>query len=299
MRLFFAGMYVMVFVGCAGNFSPADTGHGSWVYWLQNISIEQLENSSSAVVVIDYSADGSEQNAFSRADITRLRESGKTVLCYLSIGEAEDYRWYWDSSWDTSPPAFIGPENPDWPGNYKVEYWQEQWYNYYLLPYIDTILEAGYDGLYLDIVDAYYYWGVRRNDLGFYADSMIDLVSSISDYCRARSGSDFLIIPQNALGIYTDAALGKALSYQQTVSGAGVESIFFNSDEAVSEYRLDLLREWVSGNKLILNVEYISENDINLYLNRYYNAGVYMHLYRGAPDAALSELQNPVPGTGE
>ena len=45
------------------------------------------------------------------------------VLAYLSIGEAEDYRGYWDPSWvDASgvpipgvAPAWLGAENPECP----------------------------------------------------------------------------------------------------------------------------------------------------------------------------------------
>ena len=49
----------------------------------------------------------------------------RIVLAYLSIGEAEDYRSYWQRDWSVSPPAWLGAENPDWPGNYAVNYWDE------------------------------------------------------------------------------------------------------------------------------------------------------------------------------
>ena len=83
----------------------------------------------------------------------------------MSIGEAENYRWYWQKSWDANrngkpdagAPAWLGPSNPDWPGNYKVRYWDAGWQEL-VYAYIDKVLDAGYDGVYLDIVDAYQYW---------------------------------------------------------------------------------------------------------------------------------------------
>ncbi len=82
----------------------------------------------------------------------------RIVLCYMSIGEAEDYRWYWVPSWAADPPSWLGPENPDWPGNYLVEYWDPEWQAIiYGSPdaYLDRIIAAGFDGVYLDKVDSF------------------------------------------------------------------------------------------------------------------------------------------------
>jgi cysteinyl-tRNA synthetase len=73
--------------------------------------------------VIDYSRDGSDEGRFTAAEISALRdggEGGRTVLAYLSVGEAESYRSYWDPAWESEPPPWIGPTNPDWEGNHKV-----------------------------------------------------------------------------------------------------------------------------------------------------------------------------------
>ncbi len=60
-------------------------------------------------------------------EIAQLKSAGKTVLAYVSIGEAEDCRWYWDSAWENDPPEWLGPENPEWEGNYPVKFWYPQW----------------------------------------------------------------------------------------------------------------------------------------------------------------------------
>jgi cysteinyl-tRNA synthetase len=85
----------------------------------------------------------------------------RLVFSYMSIGEAEDYRYYWDDSWEDDPPSWLDDENPDWEGNYKVRYWDPTWQGYIYGndgAYVDRILQAGFDGAYLDLIDAYEYY---------------------------------------------------------------------------------------------------------------------------------------------
>ncbi len=93
----------------------------------------------------------------------KIKKNGGTrlVICYMSIGEAEDYRYYWKSEWETNPPPWLDKENPDWPGNYKVKYWYKDWQDIICGAgdsYLKKIIDAGFDGVYLDIIDAYEYF---------------------------------------------------------------------------------------------------------------------------------------------
>ncbi len=79
----------------------------------------------------------------------------------MSIGEAEDYRYYWQTSWSTTKPAWLDAENPEWKGNYKVKYWYSDWQKLIYgndSSYTKKILNAGFDGVYLDIIDAFEYY---------------------------------------------------------------------------------------------------------------------------------------------
>ena len=103
--------------------------------------------------------------AFTVSEITQLKEKQnggeRLVLSYMSIGEAEDYRYYWQPNWATDPPAWLDGENPDWEGNYKVQYWLEDWQNIIMgteNSYLKKILDAGFNGVYLDIIDAFEYY---------------------------------------------------------------------------------------------------------------------------------------------
>lgn len=98
-------------------------------------------------------------------DVTSLskKASGgnRLVIAYMSIGEAEDYRYYWKSDWNNNKPIWIAGENPAWLGNYKVKYWESEWQSIIFgsnESYLDLIIESGFDGVYLDIIDAFEYF---------------------------------------------------------------------------------------------------------------------------------------------
>ncbi len=90
----------------------------------------------------------------------KKKHSGKRrlVLAYMSIGEAEDYRYYWKKEWHMTNPSWIVDENSRWKGNYRVKYWNQTWHDIVYAQkgsYLDIILENGFDGVYLDVVDAF------------------------------------------------------------------------------------------------------------------------------------------------
>lgn len=98
---------------------------------------------------------------FTKEQIKELKtkkDGGKRIiLAYLSIGEAEDYRFYWDKNWDKSKPDWIVDENSYWQGNYIVKYWATEWKNI-IKNYQKKLDDIGVDGYLLDTVDTYYYF---------------------------------------------------------------------------------------------------------------------------------------------
>ena len=104
-----------------------------------------------------------------QVSLLRKKPSGKRriVLAYMSIGEAEDYRYYWKPEWKRKKPVFLERENPQWKGNYKVKYWMDEWKEIisgrpagtgFEKSYLKKIIEAGFDGVYLDVIDAAHYF---------------------------------------------------------------------------------------------------------------------------------------------
>lgn len=92
---------------------------------------------------------------------TKANGGSRLIIAYMSIGEAEDYRYYWQAEWEIDPPAWLAEENPEWSGNYKVQYWNKDWQNIICGKddsYLKKIVVVGFDGVYLDVIDAFEYF---------------------------------------------------------------------------------------------------------------------------------------------
>ncbi|MFD1552838.1 hypothetical protein DNU06_08255 [Putridiphycobacter roseus] len=105
-----------------------------------------------------------EEVLLTKEEVVRLQTkpngAKRLVIAYMSIGEAEDYRFYWHEEWQKkkNAPTWLYEENKQWKGNYKVFYWEKAWQNIIFGDengYLDKVLSAGFDGTYLDIIDAY------------------------------------------------------------------------------------------------------------------------------------------------
>jgi len=100
-------------------------------------------------IVDSFCAD--EKLDFSDVQRLQVKPNGerRQVIAYMSIGEAETYRYYWNESWKRSKPAWLKKENPLWKGNYKVAYWHPEWQKIIFGTedsYLQKILDAGFDG---------------------------------------------------------------------------------------------------------------------------------------------------------
>ena len=185
----------------------------------------------------------------------------------MSIGEAEDYRWYWQRSWDgdrdgrpdAGAPAWLGRSNPDWPGNYKVRYWDSAWHKL-VYDYVDKVLAAGYDGVYLDIVDAYQYWepgGPGAPDYPDAEDDMVDFVKDVANYARVtQNHPNFQVFVQDA------EELSRHPDYVQAVSGIGKEDLFYNGNhrQPADEVRWSVqqLDRFKAAGKPVLVTDYVT-----------------------------------------
>jgi len=79
-----------------------------FLYQLQNLDLTAIRDTAYDLVVIDYSADGSAAGEFTAAQIAALKHSPggeKIVLAYMSIGEAENYRYGYNTDDVMTPPA--------------------------------------------------------------------------------------------------------------------------------------------------------------------------------------------------
>lgn len=306
--------------------NPSDS---SWVYQLQNPKIKDLAKSGFSLAVIDYSSDGSDEKRFSPKNLGHLVENNVIPVAYISIGEAENYRFYWEKNWvekkdedKLSPkaPKWLGHTNPDWEGNYKVRYWDTEWRDSVIKPYLDKIIEQGFHGVYLDIIDGFEYWSDSEtyaskmeikmandpvDDEEDAAHRMIAFVHWIAQYCRKHSplGQDFMIIPQNGERILLYDEDG---SYLKGVSGIGVEDTWYSAEEklprrTVTE-RLRFLKKFREKGKRVLSVDYVDTGNrksksnlqrIKTYVSQCRAQG--FSCYVGRTDTELNSI-NDIPG---
>src|SRR6185503_10943446 len=77
-------------------------------YQLQNYDEAALQASPYDLLVIDTESEGGPWTAEQIAALRQGPCGPRIVLAYVSIGEAEDYRFYWT----TLPPDLLAAENP-------------------------------------------------------------------------------------------------------------------------------------------------------------------------------------------
>ena len=249
----------------------------TWGYQLQNDDPAIIANSPYDLVVMDYQRDPAVGPPFSPADLARMKKkpdgSRRFVIAYISIGEAENYRFYWgDRNWGDirNRTPLIEKENPEWPGNLSVKYWEQEWQNLILNDadsYINRIMDAGFDGIYLDKVDISDDYQGKTPPGTVASDLMIQFVRKISTVTKLRN-KNFLTIAQNAEGLLDDD------DYRAAVDGIGKESVLYSeglfdpknpfkdpvrNDAPSIKETTRLLSKLRTDGKLVLCVEYINK----------------------------------------
>jgi cysteinyl-tRNA synthetase len=224
----------------------------SWGYQLQDIDPDILAAAPYDMLVIDYSRNGSAALALTADEVDKLKikpdGDRRIVLAYLSIGEAESYRYYWKWHWGWLPglfaPAWLGSENAEWRRNYGVRYWHEDWQRIIFGgddSYLERIIRAGFDGVYLDRVDQYVEM-IKENPNA--RALMIAFVKALAERARALKPG-FLVVPQNGEDLLTDPA------YLAVIDGFGKEDLLFGEDNNQERNDPRSIRANVSRLKLV------------------------------------------------
>jgi len=254
---------VCVVAGCSGGTPIPTAAPGpNWpavddfLYQLQRARPDRIGETAFDLVVVSMAAAGS-----SDAVIPALKSSPggqKIVLCYMSIGQTENYRFYWNPDWPKNPPAWMEDPDPVWAGDFWVRYWDPDWQRIIYGTadsYLDRIIALGFDGVYLDRVDAYQYF--EEKGRGTAAREMAEFVIALANYARQRHPG-FGVFPQNAeeLGL-------RFPDYLETVTGVGVEDLYYGyprdheaSPPDWTAQREAILDQWVDAGRLVLVIDY-------------------------------------------
>ena len=97
-------------------------------------------------------------------DIEQLKKKAnggkRLIISYVNIGAAENWRYYWDRNWQLNDPTWIKKKYVGYEDEFYVEFWHEDWKKIIYGndgSYLKKILGAGFDGAFLDNVEAYYF----------------------------------------------------------------------------------------------------------------------------------------------
>jgi cysteinyl-tRNA synthetase, unknown class len=241
----------------------------SWGYQLQKLDVEHAAASPFDLLVIDYSHDGSQERVITPEEMARLKTkpdgSRRLVISYVSIGEAEDYRFYWDEAWKGRQPKWLLEENKEWKGNYPVCFWEPGWQSVVCGSpgaYLDRIQALGFDGVYLDKCDVYEDLkeklpkvAAMRTDL---EGDMVKFISAISRYLKSHD-PNFIVVMQNAEGLLEHDELVRAIdgvAKESLLYGIGGPEKLNPADEI--EYASNLLQKAKAAGKAVMVVEYLN-----------------------------------------
>ena len=259
----------------AAKSSPADLARDArkkaladvkvWGVQLRLLNFAELAASPTDMIVIDHGfSDGVHfLHQFERADIERLktRPDGRRrlVISYISIGEAETYRFYWQDNWTAQPPVWLGAENPRWPGNFPVDYWNPDWQRLIIGgpdSYVSRIMAQGFDGLYLDRADVYEEL-IKRHPQG--AKTMSAFVAKVAAEARSTN-PEAIVILQNAEALIAERPI------RDSIDAVSKEDLYFGLDHtedanpsaAIAESERDLKKARAAG-KRVFTIEYVTE----------------------------------------
>jgi cysteinyl-tRNA synthetase len=203
---------------------PGDSGREqrlaaaqTWMYQIQGLgepgALEALAATDYPLLVLEPGQNFKDLPNEMSEIISTLRTAPdgteRLLLAYVDIGQAEDYRDYWLSSWvapteiEAGSPEFLLSLDPDgWSGNYVVAYWDTRWKNMWIGNdgIVAELARAGFDGIYLDWVEAYDDEGIiaLANDSSLdEAEEMLWFIEELDEAGEAIN-EDFLIVAQNA-----------------------------------------------------------------------------------------------------
>lgn len=244
----------------------------SWHYHLMRTDIEGLTRSNADLIVTEYTKNPDDKNddmkPWSREDVEKLklRPNGakRLVIAYFSIGEAESYRYYWRPEWNEEEdmPGWYVAENCAWPRNYMVRFWHDGWKDIIYRgkrSYLKRIIDAGFDGVYLDRVDVFWEQVKARATA---REDMIQFVTELAATAR-KLKPGFIVIAQNAEDLLDDKA------YRDVIDGLGKEDLLFGlsgtnvrnkKDEIESSVKHIRHLQW--DYKPVFAVEYLSKPDL-------------------------------------
>lgn len=244
----------------------------SWHYHLDHTSVEAIERSDADLVVMDYASQGGKV-PYTADEVARMKTrrdgSKRLVVSYLSVGEGETYRWYFQKDWlsedKSKRPSWLVAPNCAWPGAWSIKFWEDGWKDIVYRgaqSYLKRIIAAGFDGVYLDRVDIFEQFpGGKHGAPADVEGAMVEFVRDLAKTAR-KLKPGFLVIPQNGEPLLNDKRYRRAidgLGKEDLLHGAGGTAVPNKPEDVDWSYRH--LRKLLGDYKPVFAVEYLVTNE--------------------------------------
>ncbi|MBU0732279.1 endo alpha-1,4 polygalactosaminidase [Patescibacteria group bacterium] len=201
----------------ANNWNLSDVNY--WAYQIQKLdkkgAVKKIKESKFDMVVLEPTrSDKSTPNFKTKRMVKKIKATDgsqtgvrKRVFAYVDIGEAEEWRWYWQDDWKVGDPDFIISKDPDgWSGNFPVAYWQDEWKDIMIYnkdSALNQVIDDNFDGIYMDWIEAYADPDVKaaaERDGVDPKDEMIAFIKEIKQHARKKKPK-FKLIAQNGANL--------------------------------------------------------------------------------------------------
>jgi cysteinyl-tRNA synthetase, unknown class len=123
--------------------------------------INAINETNYDLIIIDLFFD---EVAFTTSEITSLKTkangASRLVISYINVGAAENWRYYWEDNWRVHRPGWLKKKYDGYDDEIWVKFWKQEWRDIIYSndnSYMKKIVQAGFDGAYLDNVEGYYF----------------------------------------------------------------------------------------------------------------------------------------------
>jgi uncharacterized protein (TIGR01370 family) len=234
-----------------------------WAYQIQDLdlsgAVNKIVNSKYDMVVIDptvtwdYEFDAKDMVNRIKASKASDGVHRKLVIAYIDIGEAEEWRWYWDgqttyeekglcknsyvNNIQTWAPFVVACDPDGWAGNYPVAFWDEEWKDIviygtslgshlglYFDSMLDEVIQDGFDGVYLDWVEAWEMTAVQnraQNEGKDPGQEMLNFIKQMRNYGK-QYNPDFIVIQQNSSELINEVGANALKNAVDAIAQEGV-----------------------------------------------------------------------------
>jgi cysteinyl-tRNA synthetase len=154
-----------------------------------------------------------------------------------------------------------------------VRFWDPAW-RALLFRAVDQLIDTGFDGAFLDVVDAGEYWAeeapeAQRNPQA--EQQMVELVEALAAHARVRKPG-FGLFPNGGPG------LGRFPAYVKVVDGLFVEDVWYSGAHrqkpANTAWVLEAVKPFRAAGKPVLAIDYPTQKFVDDFYARALAAGL-------------------------